>query len=205
MPSTRTKLARHPQRRQIERALVLQSPPLRDLAEQFGIAASNLCRYRQHMTPEEVAAAILDGAGGLSRAELSELCRREYAQVPVSIADRRRVLESALAEAYEHEAWALVATLDARLHALDEFTHRLYSPVLNSLDGADDAPPTTIIIQGVAPRPRPEDAPRVELASDVSPTVNQPEPIPEPESQPARNVVRLGAHPLRLWGRTTLV
>ncbi len=153
-PMTHDKVTRHPQRYLIERALALRSPSLRDLGERFGLHYSALCRHRKRMTPEQVADAILGTAGGLTREELFELCRRQHDHIPSSLAIRRQRLEHVAALALKSADWATLAAIDVRLHALDEFTNRLYAPILDGLSASYANPKIMrverVVIHGVA-------------------------------------------------------
>jgi hypothetical protein len=46
-------------------------------------------------------------------------------------------LEHAAVVATKSGDWALLSVIDSRLHALDEFTNRLYAPILDGLSAAD--------------------------------------------------------------------
>lgn len=158
------------------------------------------------MTPEQVADAILGTSGGLTREELLLLCQRQHDDIPRSLAIRRQRLEHAAALATKEGDWQTLAAVDARLHSLDEFVHRLFGPVMDGLGTTDITPKVTrierVIIDYDAMDER-EAAPSPGLRPEPQPESPEPRPPPLPPHA-GKEPLRLSYTPSNvstLWGR----
>src|SRR5262249_40308321 len=107
---------------------------------------------------------------------------------------------------YQQGGLPLVLAAETSIRATLELEMRLLGPLLAQREAKPALPAVTrierVIIEGVAPKPRPDavEAAVCAPAMDVEPTAPTPAPL---VPSPARNVVRLDDRPLVLWGRTT--
>jgi hypothetical protein len=150
MPRTCT-VCTHPERREIDRALVARSASYRDIAGQYGVSRTAISRHTQEHLPETLA-----------RAHAAE----QAARADELLMDVRRIgvkTLRALTTAEEAEDWATVlrAVREARenIRLLAELRGRLDSrPVVNISTHPEYVEARTLIVRALEPFPEARDA-----------------------------------------------